>query len=210
MLQETTKLERNTVSTNKNTTNYTPWLCAGPGMEDPRVGSRPWKLCCPLQILPSPLARQDKNSHLSLFRFMFSKKNMHCNENPINVFPEKEMRGMCLWAIYIYPGSIHISSCSRTPRSWEYINRSQTHECGKLAQFLFWEYLFQIFDIVSLQCGLMKTFYFSKNASTHNNSANSDVSKFQFRLLAKCLSYCVCSVPLLLNFKLTWYCISLY
>jgi hypothetical protein len=28
-------------------------------------------------------------------------------------------------------GSVHILSCSRIgDRSWEYINRSQTHECG--------------------------------------------------------------------------------
>ncbi len=79
-------------------------------MEDPRVGSRPWKLRCPLQILPSPLARQDKNSRPSIFRSMFSKKNMHCNENPICVFPEKEVRGlspnfhihMSVSGLYIY------------------------------------------------------------------------------------------------------------
>jgi hypothetical protein len=45
----------------------------------------------------------------------------HCNENPINVFQEKELRGlspnlqyilMCLWAIYIFTWSVHIFSCS--------------------------------------------------------------------------------------------------
>ncbi len=33
---------------------------------------------------------------------------------------------------------------------WEYVNRSQTHECGNL------EYLFQIFGIVYLQYGILK------------------------------------------------------
>jgi hypothetical protein len=33
---------------------------------------------------------------------------------------------MCLWAIYIFPGSVHIFPCSR---SWKYINFSQIYEC---------------------------------------------------------------------------------
>ncbi len=43
----------------------------------------------------------------------------HCNENPIYVFLFWELRGlspnfhMCLWAIYIFPGSIQAFSCSR-------------------------------------------------------------------------------------------------
>jgi hypothetical protein len=39
---------------------------------------------------------------------------------------------VCLRAIYIFPRSVHLFSCSRiycTDRSWEYINRSQKHEC---------------------------------------------------------------------------------
>ncbi len=46
---------------------------------------------------------------------------MHCNENLIYVgIPGKELRGlspkfhiMCLWAIYLFPGSVQIFSCRR-------------------------------------------------------------------------------------------------
>ncbi len=38
---------------------------------------------------------------------------------------------MCIWAIYIFPGSVYIfPPAEYADRSWEYINRSQTHECG--------------------------------------------------------------------------------
>jgi hypothetical protein len=37
---------------------------------------------------------------------------------------------MCLWAIFIFPPSICLFCCRiYVDRSWEYINRSQTHEC---------------------------------------------------------------------------------
>ncbi len=37
---------------------------------------------------------------------------------------------MCLWAIYIFPGSVHIFLAAEwADRLWEYIIRSQTHEC---------------------------------------------------------------------------------
>ncbi len=37
----------------------------------------------------------------------------------------------CLWAIYIFPRSICLFCCRKyVDRSWKYINRSQTHECG--------------------------------------------------------------------------------
>ncbi len=38
---------------------------------------------------------------------------------------------MCLWVIYVFPRSICLFCCRiYVDRSWEYINRSQTHECG--------------------------------------------------------------------------------
>jgi hypothetical protein len=38
---------------------------------------------------------------------------------------------MCLWAIYIFPGSVHIfPPAEKADPSWEYIILSQTHECG--------------------------------------------------------------------------------
>ncbi len=40
---------------------------------------------------------------------------------------------MCLWAIYIFPGSVYIfPPAEQADPSWEYIIRSQTHECGNL------------------------------------------------------------------------------
>jgi hypothetical protein len=38
---------------------------------------------------------------------------------------------MCLWAIYVFPQSIWLFFCRKyVDQSWEYINRSQTHDCG--------------------------------------------------------------------------------
>jgi len=38
---------------------------------------------------------------------------------------------MCLWAIYIFLGSVYIfPPAEQADPSWEYIIRSQTHECG--------------------------------------------------------------------------------
>ncbi len=59
-------------------------------------------------------------------------------ETSKQIFTEEELRGpspistfICLLGIYIFPWKICQFCCRKyVNRSWEYINRSQTHECG--------------------------------------------------------------------------------
>ncbi len=63
----------------------------------------------------------------------------HNTENSKQIFPEKELcrpqsqfpHSCVLWAIYIFPHRFAYSATGTcVDWSWEYINRSQTHECG--------------------------------------------------------------------------------
>ncbi len=78
--------------------------------------------------------------------FMYSFSGNCAASVPISTF-------MCLWEIYIFPGSVHIFPAAEQPgRSWEYINRLQSHECANwdcmAAQFLFWNICFEFSVLV--------------------------------------------------------------
>ncbi len=69
-----------------------------------------------------------------LLRFVYTVHwRPHCNENPIDEFPENDLRDlspkstfMCLWAIYIFSGQVHIFSCSWIGRPIMGIYKSPT------------------------------------------------------------------------------------
>ncbi len=56
--------------------------------------------------------------------FIYSLSGIRAASAPISTF-------ICLWAIYILQGSVHIfPPAEKADPSWEYIIHSQKHECG--------------------------------------------------------------------------------
>ncbi len=67
--------------------------------------------------------------------------------------PQSQFPHSCVCERFIYSQDLSAYSAAGqyVDRSWDYINRSQTHECGNkkwAAQLLFWEYINRIFVAV--------------------------------------------------------------
>jgi hypothetical protein len=105
----------------------------------------------------------------------------HCNKKSIYVFQKRNCVAsvpistfMCLWAIYIFPGSVHIFSCSRIGRPIEGIYKSLTYTwMWKLGlrptNFFFMNICFKFFVFWCLCCASTATTTYANTytATTH-------------------------------------------
>ncbi len=97
-----------------------------------------------------------KNSHYCVqissqkWSYRTLRRRQHDTRNKILWSTLQELHGhnstistfMCLWAIYIFLQSICLFCWRKyVDKSWKYINRSQTHECGNLYwdRAIFWK-----------------------------------------------------------------------
>ncbi len=86
---------------------------------------------CDMQLLQNPLLC---SSTELVSCWTLQRKSHLCipflgTAQPRSQFPQSTF--MCLWAIYIFQGLVHIFSCSRIgrPWSWKYINLAQIYKC---------------------------------------------------------------------------------
>jgi hypothetical protein len=93
----------------------------------------------------------------------------HCKEILIYVFPEKELLGLSPNChIHVSVSDIHIPTIGPSIFLQQNRQPTQKHECRNWVGtvFLFWEYLFRMFYIVSLQCSFSSPIakHFEKNS----------------------------------------------
>ncbi len=75
--------------------------------------------------------------------------------------PQFQFLHSCVFELFINSQgrSAYSAAGKYVDRSWEYINRSQTHECAEIGteatQFLLWEYIIGIFVEVWQTCQLL-------------------------------------------------------